>query len=185
MARTVDELARAYAILGLRPGAPLGAIRSRYRALAKRWHPDRYATDPQGQAEAAIEMRAITGAYSHLTAHLGVGGGDADLARTATSGPLSREQVDRMVQSIGGGSPVDWFFDTLYQFFAYHPYPEWQRPFARWARWEISSLMSFAVGGLVAALTAEWRPAMMFWVWAIVALACHVVLMRFLPRDAR
>jgi hypothetical protein len=34
------------------------------KGLVKRWHPDRYAADPQGQAEAAQRMREINAAFA-------------------------------------------------------------------------------------------------------------------------
>jgi DnaJ-class molecular chaperone len=60
-----DATERAYSQLGLLPGASADRLRKQYKALVRRWHPDRFAGDPQGQAEAAIRMRAINDAY-HL-----------------------------------------------------------------------------------------------------------------------
>jgi hypothetical protein len=61
-----DSLLRAYATLDLQPGAPPSAVRKQYLRLAKRWHPDRYATDPANQAYAADKMREINCAYQLL-----------------------------------------------------------------------------------------------------------------------
>ena len=57
-------LARAYATLGLPPVCSHRDAVRQYKALVKRWHPDQYATDPQGQAEAAQRMREINAAFA-------------------------------------------------------------------------------------------------------------------------
>src|SRR5262245_20179984 len=101
----MDAFSRACALLGLPPGASPEEIRRCYKALVRRWHPDRFAGDPQGQAEAALRMRAINDAYRLL-----IGRRDAN-GRTA-SGPrapaaehraarLSREEIDSMVRALG------------------------------------------------------------------------------------
>jgi hypothetical protein len=61
-----DEVERAYATLGLAPGASPDEIKARYKALVRKWHPDRYESDPAGQAEAAQQMRTINHAYQVL-----------------------------------------------------------------------------------------------------------------------
>ncbi len=63
VSRDTYKLRRAYAVLGLKPGTPVGQVRRRYKALVKRWHPDRYATDPAGQAEAENRMREVWDEY--------------------------------------------------------------------------------------------------------------------------
>jgi hypothetical protein len=108
----VDETARAYATLGVAPGAPLDEVRKRYRALVRQWHPDRFARDPQGQAEAAIRMRAINDAFRCVAA--------GTMVPPAAPGPpsrphepgrrLTREEIDRMVESLGNEGPLDWLF---------------------------------------------------------------------------
>ena len=35
-----------------------------YKRLVRRWHPDQYANDPQGQAEASRQIRAINEAFA-------------------------------------------------------------------------------------------------------------------------
>ena len=63
--RTSAELiARAYAILGLPPGSSRRDAARQHKRLVKRWHPDQYANDPQGQAEAAQRMREINVAFA-------------------------------------------------------------------------------------------------------------------------
>ncbi len=108
----MDPRARAYAILGLPPSASARDVRTRYRVLANRWHPDRFAADAPGQAEAAVQMRVINDAV-RLIAHeepaSSVGDGGRAPARPS-SRRLSREQVERMIASIGTDGPVDWLF---------------------------------------------------------------------------
>ena len=64
----MDDLARAYATLGVAAGAPPDEVRKAYKALVRRWHPDRFARDPQGQAEAGLRLRAINDAFRMVTA---------------------------------------------------------------------------------------------------------------------
>ncbi|OFW26010.1 MAG: hypothetical protein A3H97_11290 [Acidobacteria bacterium RIFCSPLOWO2_02_FULL_65_29] len=61
-----DEIRSAYAVLGLRPGASLHRVRRQFKALVRRWHPDRFANDPQGKAEANDRLRVINNAYSTI-----------------------------------------------------------------------------------------------------------------------
>jgi hypothetical protein len=63
MAHHPDPVARAYAILGLSRGCSRRDAARQYKRLVKRWHPDQYANDPQGQAEAAQRMRDINDAF--------------------------------------------------------------------------------------------------------------------------
>jgi len=110
---TVDPVARAYATIGLRPGASARELKEQYRKLAKTWHPDRWANDPVSQAEAAQRMRAINEAYATLHR----------LRRTRTSRrveapsapheadhwstshrSLTDAELDAIVGAIGGGS---------------------------------------------------------------------------------
>jgi DnaJ domain len=114
----MDDLTRAYAVLGLRPGVLAGEVRRRYRALARTWHPDRYATDPKGQAEAAMRMRAINGAYATVTHHLRrVGARQPSESRGVPTRPrgsrLSRDEIDAMVNAIGSEGPVDAFLGAV------------------------------------------------------------------------
>jgi hypothetical protein len=53
----------AYAVLELSPPVSAADLKRQYRALAKRWHPDRHAADPALQAQASERMRAINDAF--------------------------------------------------------------------------------------------------------------------------
>jgi DnaJ domain len=122
MSAKADDVRRAYAVFGLGPGAPAAQVRRRYKALARQWHPDRHARDARNQAEASARMREINAAYRCLADHLA-----PPRSRPATSAaflegsqedespgrPLSREELDRMVDAIGSDGPVDWLLDGL------------------------------------------------------------------------
>ena len=58
-----------WSVLGLAPGADAGAVKSAYRSLAKRYHPDRFATAaPDARAKAEARMKAINAAYDTVKA---------------------------------------------------------------------------------------------------------------------
>ena len=64
------ELRRAYAVLGLSPPVTLPVLRSQYKQLVKRWHPDRYQEDPAARKEATEKLRDINVAYRLVEASL-------------------------------------------------------------------------------------------------------------------
>jgi hypothetical protein len=61
-----DEVDRALAILGRAPRASSDEVKARYKALVRKWHPDRHPSDPAGQGEAAEQMRNINRANQIL-----------------------------------------------------------------------------------------------------------------------
>jgi hypothetical protein len=105
----MDEVARAYAILGLPAGANEAAVRRRYRALVRQWHPDRYAADPVAQAEATSRVSVINGAvHAIIEARAHLPESDRPDSRR-----LSREELERIVASLGKNSPIDWLLDRM------------------------------------------------------------------------
>jgi DnaJ-domain-containing protein 1 len=56
------SLGDAFAILGMRPDAELEAIDGAYKALAKKYHPDRHPGDPVMDTR----MKTITAAYAQV-----------------------------------------------------------------------------------------------------------------------
>lgn len=106
-----DDTRRAYAVLGLPSGSPYQTVRKRYMTLVKTWHPDRFASDPQGQAEAGERLRVINAAYSTLARRLHV-----SPKATSQSSPqpmgrrLTREEIDAIVGAIGSEGPLDDLF---------------------------------------------------------------------------
>jgi hypothetical protein len=99
-----SELRRAYAILELSPPVDERALKHQYRELTKRWHPDRYATDPIGQSEATQRMREVNRAYQIVAANLKTSVRTDEVPTTLGDGiaGLSREAVDGVVASING-----------------------------------------------------------------------------------
>ncbi len=112
----MDDVQRAYAVLGLRAGTSFGEVRRRYRALARRWHPDRHADEARNLNEATERMRRFNEAYRTLERRLGKGprrAADHRPAAPAPGRPLSREELDATVESIGTDGPVDWMLDSV------------------------------------------------------------------------
>jgi hypothetical protein len=119
---TRDGVRRAYATLGLPFGASPAQLKRRYRALVKTWHPDRFASDPAGQAAACDRLTHINNAYRLLignrpsSAGAGASTPRPEPSATARSSPgarLTREQIDAMVRAIGNESPVDWLLGSF------------------------------------------------------------------------
>ena len=120
----MDPTARAYAILGLEKGCAPDQLKATYRRLVKRWHPDRFAADPAGQAEASARLREINGAFRIVAEDLGArrrGGSPVGTPATGESPPrapssppprapgrpLTREEIDAIVGAVGAESPVE------------------------------------------------------------------------------
>jgi hypothetical protein len=110
-------LVRACAELGVTPSASLREVKRAYKKLVKRWHPDRFARDPQAQAEATLRLQRITAAYQAIAHALGPGAA-VDSVLRPDGGPvryepgerLPREEVERLVRSLGNEGPLDAFF---------------------------------------------------------------------------
>ncbi|NVB38799.1 DnaJ domain-containing protein [Pseudenhygromyxa sp. WMMC2535] len=66
--RQLDEW---YRTLEIPSGADLKTVRKSYRKLVAKYHPDRYASDPEKYAAATEVARKITAAYEGLKIHLG------------------------------------------------------------------------------------------------------------------
>lgn len=63
-----DSVVRAYTVLGLSPPVSKVRLNRRYKALVRRWHPDRYQNDASAQAEATQRLRDINIAYEVVAA---------------------------------------------------------------------------------------------------------------------
>ena len=66
-----EVVARWYAVLELPVGTDVDAVRSSYRRLLVRFHPDKFASDPDRQRMATDLTRGLNVAYQGLLAHLG------------------------------------------------------------------------------------------------------------------
>jgi curved DNA-binding protein CbpA len=70
----MNDLHKAYAVLGLEPGSSMESIMRRYKRLIMVWHPDRAPT-PEHKEFAEEELKKINNAKDLLTKHFGNGGG--------------------------------------------------------------------------------------------------------------
>lgn len=64
------QLAEWYRVLNLAPGADMAQIKSSYRQLMRKYHPDMHAGNPQKQKAANELSMRVTTAYNGLVAHL-------------------------------------------------------------------------------------------------------------------
>lgn len=60
----IDEVVLAFEVLGLATSATQNEVKARFRALAKKWHPDRFTNNSTKCAEAGARMTQINAAYS-------------------------------------------------------------------------------------------------------------------------
>ena len=63
-----DALASSYRVLDLPFGVPMDRVAKRWKDYLKKCHPDRYASDPQKQAEATELTQELTRAYESIRA---------------------------------------------------------------------------------------------------------------------
>lgn len=91
----MNELHKAYAVLGLDPGSSMESIMRRYKRLIMVWHPDRAPT-PDHKEFAEEELKKINNAKDVLTKHFGANGGhratgcDCQAGAGATAGAGAR-----------------------------------------------------------------------------------------------
>jgi DnaJ-domain-containing protein 1 len=62
---------RWYKALELEPGADLATVRKQYRKLIAKFHPDKFADDPERLKTATDVARKLTEAYNGLSRYLG------------------------------------------------------------------------------------------------------------------
>jgi DnaJ-domain-containing protein 1 len=66
----VDEVARAYAVLEVKPGSDFETVRKSYRTLMRKYHPDRHASSPDKQKAATELAQKLSEAYAVLEKRL-------------------------------------------------------------------------------------------------------------------
>ncbi len=66
----VAQLRTWYARLELEPGASADEVRQAFRALMRRYHPDRFTDDPERERKATELSQQLTVAYRGLLEHL-------------------------------------------------------------------------------------------------------------------
>lgn len=64
------QLAEWYRVLNLQPGAEMSQIKTAYRQLMRKYHPDMHAGNPQKQKAANELSLKVTAAYNGLVDHL-------------------------------------------------------------------------------------------------------------------
>jgi hypothetical protein len=64
--QAVDEIHRAYSMLGVPPTASPEEIRQRYLRLSQEWHPDKWMSDPVAQWRATEKMKRLNEAYARI-----------------------------------------------------------------------------------------------------------------------
>ncbi|MFT3697416.1 MAG: J domain-containing protein [Kofleriaceae bacterium] len=64
------QVAEWYRVLDLQPGAEMSQIKSSYRQLMRKYHPDMHAGNPSKQKAATELSMRVTTAYNGLVAHL-------------------------------------------------------------------------------------------------------------------
>jgi DnaJ-like protein len=64
------QVAEWYRVLDLSVGAEMGQIKTSYRQLMRKYHPDMHAGNPQKQKAATELSMRVTAAYNGLVAHL-------------------------------------------------------------------------------------------------------------------
>jgi DnaJ-domain-containing protein 1 len=65
------QVAEWYRVLDLQPGADMAQIKSSYRQLMRKYHPDMHAGNPSKQKAATELSMRVTTAYNGLVAHIG------------------------------------------------------------------------------------------------------------------
>src|SRR5262245_37631567 len=105
---THDAVDSAYAALGLRRDASALAVKRQYRTLVRKWHPDQFASDPQGMAEATWMLKAVNHAYRTIVEHRAPDVFVDTSSRKASASPqpagvgghLTQQQRDEIIEAI-------------------------------------------------------------------------------------
>jgi hypothetical protein len=98
----VLDIHQAYRVLELSPPITKSRLKSQYRTLAKRWHPDRFKAGSAAQADAATRMVEINEAFRTLAGSLA---GHRDRPEEvhrppSRAGTLSQQDIEEIIASI-------------------------------------------------------------------------------------
>lgn len=99
----MNELHKAYAVLGLDAGSSMESILRRYKRLIMVWHPDRAPTKEHKEF-AEEELKKINNAKDVLAKHFGAGGGHKAAGCDCQAGGSSAG-AGAKGSSTGGASP--------------------------------------------------------------------------------
>jgi curved DNA-binding protein CbpA len=100
----MNELHKAYAVLGLEPGSSMDSIMRRYKRLIMVWHPDR-APSPDHKEFAEEELKKINNAKDVLTKHFGANGGHRATGCDCQPGAGAAASAGSRSSSGGTGGP--------------------------------------------------------------------------------
>ena len=101
----MNQLHKAYQVLGLEPGTAFESVKRRYRRLVMVWHPDRMQNDA-GRREAEEELKRINHSYDILGNHFEnqhTAGATCSCQPTATGHTHQKEPNGSGAQSGNGG----------------------------------------------------------------------------------
>ena len=90
---------RALQEIGLNAGASTNEIKSAYRVLVKKWHPDQFARDRRQQHVAEEKLKRVNVAYKRLTSPSKGKGVPAQPEPPASSEPKQKPTVTRRVST--------------------------------------------------------------------------------------
>lgn len=96
----MNDLHKAYSILGLEPGSSMDVIQRRYKRLIMVWHPDRFQ-NAEGKSDAEEELKKINNAKDILAKHFAGGHKDTGVCDCRSSS--DEGQYQRAPGSTGPG----------------------------------------------------------------------------------
>jgi hypothetical protein len=126
---SADAVSRAYVTLGLKRGCNARDVKQQYKALVRKWHPDRYASDPVGLAEATAQLRRINDAFKTLEASVRPATSEPYRStptvsrppdvpeasdrepKTYSGRPLTAAEIEHFARAIGRPDPIGMAFD--------------------------------------------------------------------------
>jgi DnaJ domain len=157
----IHPIDRAYAVLGIPQGSSREEVRLRYRHLIRLWHPDHYASDPIGQAEALKRMQEVNAAYRTVSAALAGRSSARPNAKKARRGPpAGRPGTSSFLRGLLSGATttdVRRVFESASEL-PLDPKTRWRDPWNH-----LSGALALVYVVLVTALT--WGAAPAFGIW--------------------